>query len=151
MKTISMVLAIAILVTVPLVASADDAMVVDLVNKAATLWKDKGKDYACKVINASAGPLRKGSLYVIACDFSGQFLAHPAQQDLRGQDEWELQDAKGKFITQEFIKVAKSKEGQGWYEYDWVRVNETKPTKKRTFIRRIPGEDALVASGYYMK
>jgi signal transduction histidine kinase len=151
MKILSMVLAIVILVMAPLAASADDAMVVDLVNKAVAIWKDKGKDYAVKVINASAGPLRKGSLYVIACDFSGQFLAHPAQQDLRGQDEWELQDAKGKFVTQEFIKVAQSKEGSGWYEYDWVRVNETKPTKKRTYIKRVPGEDVLVASGYYIK
>ena len=151
MKRLSMALAVIVVMMAPLVASADDAMVTDLVNKAVILWQDKGRDYAIKVMNASAGPLRKGSLYVMACDFSGQMLAHPAQKDLRGQDEWELQDAKGNFITQEFIKAAKSKEGFGWYEYDWVRVNETKPTKKRAFIRKIPGEDALVVSGYYIK
>ena len=151
MKILSALLAIAILIMVPLAASADDAAVVELVGKAAKIWQDKGRDYALKVINASAGPLRKGSLYVFSADLNGHILAHPAQKDLRGQDQWELQDAKGKFLTQEFIKIAKSKEGMGWYEYDWIRVNETKPTKKRAYIKRIPGEDAYIGSGYYVK
>lgn len=151
MKTVSALLTVLVIMTAPLMASADDTMVVDLVNKATSIWHDKGKDYALKVINASAGPLRKGSLYVFASDFEGKMIAHPAQRDLRGQDEWELQDAKGKFLTQEFVKVAQSQVGYGWVEYDWIRVNETTPTKKRTYIKRIPGESAFVASGYYVK
>lgn len=151
MKIASAWLAVLIIMTAPLMASANDAMVVDLVDKAASIWQDKGKDYAIKVINASAGPLRKGSLYVFASDFQGKMIAHPAQKDLRGQDEWELQDAKGKFLTQEFLKVAQSQQGYGWVEYEWIRVNETTPTKKRTYIKRIPGDSAFVASGYYVK
>jgi cytochrome c len=151
MKNISAVLAVLILVMAPLMVSADDATVVGLVDKAAGIWKEKGKDYCLKVINASAGPLRKGSLYVFASDFKGNIVGHPAQQDLRGQDQWELQDAKGKFLTQEFLKVAQSKEGFGWVEYDWIRVNETTPTKKRTYIKRVPGEDIFLGSGYYVK
>jgi len=155
MKSLSVVLALVLVLAIsaaaPLCASADDATVMDLVNKAVALWKEKGRDHALKVINASAGPLRKGSLYVFASDFSGKFLAHPAQKDLRGEDQWELQDAKGKFVAQEFVKVAQSKEAAGWVEYDWVRVNETTPTKKRTYVKRISGEEALVACGYYLK
>jgi cytochrome c len=151
MKKLSLVFAVLVLVMAPLMASADEATVLDLVDKAAALWKDKGKDYTLKVLNASAGPLRKGSLYVFACDFKGRILAHPAQQDLRGQDQWELQDAKGRFLTQEFLKVAQSPEGFGWVEYDWMRVNETTPTKKRAYIKRIPGQDVFLGSGYYVK
>ena len=150
MKTLSTVLATLILVMAPLMVSADDATVKDLVDKAAQLWKEKGRDYTLKVINASAGPLRKGSLYVFAVDFKGKFIAHPVQKDLRGHDQWEMQDANGKFVTQEFIKVAKSPEGFGWVEYDWIRVNESKPTKKRSYIKRIPNEDVLVGAGYYV-
>ncbi len=58
-------------------------------------------------------------------------LSHPTQEDLRGKDTWELQDAKGKFIIQDFIKIARD-QGQGWYEYSWIRVGETTPTMKRT-------------------
>ena len=149
MKTVHMVLAMIFVLMAPLIASADDATVTDLVDKAIDLWKEKGRDYALKVINASAGPLKKGSMYTFAVDFRGVVLAHPVQKAFRGQDLWELQDVNGKFLTQEFIKAAKSQEGLGWVEYDWIRVQETEPTRKRTFVKRIPGEDVLVASGYY--
>lgn len=150
MKSLAMVLAVLILMA-PVVASADDATVLELVNGGVALWQEKGKDYALKVMNASAGPLRKGSLYVFACDFKGKILAHPAQKDLVGQDQWELQDAKGRFLTQEFIKAAQSPEGFGWVEYDWLRVNENTPTKKRAFVKRVPGEEVFLGCGYYLK
>jgi cytochrome c len=150
-KTLSTVLTILVLVTAPLLVSADDATVQELVNKGVAMWKEKGRDYAIKVMNASAGPLRKGSLYVFACDFKGKILAHPAQKDLRDLDQWELQDAKGVFLTQEFLKAAQSPEGFGWVEYHWMRVNESTPTPKRAFIKRIPGEDVFLGCGYYTK
>jgi cytochrome c len=145
------VLLIVLFALLPCMAADNDATVVELVDKAVALWADKGKDHAIKVMNASAGPLRKGSLYVFASDFRGQTLAHPVQEALRGQDAWELQDAKGKFFVQDFVKVAKSKEGMGWVEYDWIRVNETEPTKKRAYLKRIPAEDIFVGCGYYVK
>jgi signal transduction histidine kinase len=121
-----------------------------MVDKAIEIFKTQGKDQAIKICNASAGPLRKGALYAFVLSFKGQYVAHPVQEDLRGRDGWELQDAKGKFITQEFIKIAKE-QGQGWSEYWWLRINETAPTLKKTFIKRVPGEDLLVACGYYVK
>jgi cytochrome c len=131
-------------------AEGEDQVVVGLVDKAIEIFKTQGKDQGLKVCNASAGPLRKGALYVFALNLKGQYVAHPVQLDLRGQDGWELQDAKGKFITQDFIKIAKE-QGQGWSEYWWLRVNETAPTLKKTYIKRVPGEDLLVGCGYYVK
>ncbi len=151
MKGSVVAVGVLLFVLLPLMASANDASVVELVDKAVGFWKEKGKDYTIKLLNASSGPLRKGALYVFACDFKGYFVSHPVQDALRGQDAWELQDAKGKFIVQEFLKVAKQGDGAGWVEYDWLRVGENEPTKKRTFIKRIPGEDFLVGCGYYVK
>ena len=151
MKRLSAAMGILFFLLLPLTAFSNDAAVVELVNNAVGFWKEKGKDYTIKLLNASSGPLRKGALYVFACDFKGYFVSHPVQENLRCQDAWELQDAKGKFIVQEFLKVAKQGDGAGWVEYDWLRVGETEPTKKRTFIRRIPGEDFLVGCGYYMR
>ncbi len=94
--------------------------------------------------------MRKGALYAFAVNFKGQMLSHPTQDDLRAKDTWELQDAKGKFIIQEFIKIAKD-QSHGWSDYLWIRVGETEPTVKRTYIKRVPGEDILVASGFYVK
>jgi hypothetical protein len=52
-------------------------MVAGIVNKALEFFKAHGKDQALKIINASAGPSRKGALYCFAMDFKGRFVAHP--------------------------------------------------------------------------
>jgi signal transduction histidine kinase len=148
MKALAIALVILALAC-PAYAGSEDDTVMQLVNSAVDVFKTQGKDQALKMIGASAGPFRKGSIYAFVVDFKGKFVAHPVQEDLRGHDAWELQDAKGKFITQEFIKIAKE-QGQGWSEYWWLRINETTPTLKRTYIKRVPGEDLLVGAGYYL-
>jgi cytochrome c len=149
MKKLALIVVI-VLLACPAYGDGEDQMIVGMVNQALEFFKAQGKDQALKIVNASAGPLRKGALYCFAMDFKGRFVAHPVQQDLRSHDAWELQDAKGKFITQEFIKIAKE-QGQGWSEYWWIRINETAPTLKKTYIKRVPGEDILVGAGYYVK
>jgi cytochrome c len=131
-------------------AAGENESVVELVDKAVELFPSKGKDYTMKLINASTGPLRKGTLYVYAVDFKGQMLGHPVQPELRGQNQWELKDAKGKTFIQELVKLAQE-QGQGWYEYWWIRVNESAPTLKKTYVKKVPGEDIFVAAGYYVK
>jgi signal transduction histidine kinase len=130
--------------------AGDNETVVDLVDKAVEMFPPKGKEYTMKLLNASAGPLRKGAVYVFAVDFKGRMLTHPVQQELRGQDSWEMKDAKGKLFVQDFVKIAQE-QGQGWSEYWWLRVNEPAPTLKKTYIKRVPGEDILVGAGYYVK
>jgi cytochrome c len=153
MKALGLALAILIVVMLPMAAAAQESdkdIVVDLVDKSVAMFKQKGKDQTLKTLNSPAGPLRRGALYAFAVTFKGQMLSHPTQEDLRGKDTWELQDAKGKFIIQDFIKVARD-QGQGWYEYSWIRVGETTPRMKRTYIKRVPGEDIFVGAGYYIK
>lgn len=134
----------------PTNGAADNEAVVEIVDKAVEMFPAKGKEYTMKLINASAGPLRKGALYAFAVDFNGRFLSHPVQQELRGHEAWELKDAKGKLFVQDFIKIAKE-QGQGWSEYWWLRVNESAPTLKKTYVKKVPGEDILVGAGYYVK
>jgi cytochrome c len=149
----SLTLAILIIVMLPVVAAAqanDKDIVVELVDKTVAMFAQKGKVDTIKALNSPAGPLRKGALYAFAVTFKGQMLSHPVQDDIRGKDTWELQDAKGKFIIQEFVKIAKD-QGHGWSDYLWIRVGETEPTMKRTYIKRVPSEDILVGAGYYVK
>jgi cytochrome c len=149
MRKLMLVLAI-LAITCPVFAEGEDQKVMDLVTKAIEAFKTQGKDQAVKLLNASAGPFRKGSLYAFAVDFKGVNLSHPVMADRRGKDTWEDQDANGKFIVQDFIKIAKEK-GEGWSEYWWIRVGEASPTLKRTYIKRVPGEEILVGSGYYVE
>jgi cytochrome c len=149
MKSLAVVLLVLVSVC-SVYAEGEDQLVVGLVDKAVDAFRVQGKDNAIKILNASAGPFRKGSIYAFAVDFKGRNLSHPVQEDLRGRDTWEQQDAKGKFVVQEFIKIAKE-QGQGWSEYWWLRVNENTPTLKKTYVKRVPGEDILVGAGYYVK
>lgn len=143
-------LMIGVLGIFPAYAGSDSENVVDMVNKAIEIFQTKGKDVAITYVNSTMGPLRRGALYVFAIDFKGQMLGHPVSEDLRGRDALELQDAKGKFIVQEFIKVAKEQD-QGWVDYWWLRATETAPTLKKTYIKKVPNLEILVGAGYYVK
>jgi cytochrome c len=122
----------------------------ELVNKAVETFREKGADYTVKVMNSTSGPFRKGEVYVFAVKFDGTILAHAANKDLVGVSQMEMKDGKGELIFPPMLDVAKGT-GSGWVEYWWLRHGEKEPTLKRTYIRRIPGEDILVGAGYYVK
>ena len=133
------------------VLANEETEVQNLVNKAVALFKEKGKDYAIRVLNTGSGPFRKGELYVFVGsmkDFT--FLAHPVNPELVGTPQKDLKDAKGLLIFQEFVKVAQDP-GQGWVQYWWLRHAEKEPTLKRSFIEKVPGEDIFAGAGFYVK
>lgn len=130
--------------------TGDAKEVVEMVDLAIDKFEEKGRDYTLKVLNASMGPFRRGSLYVFAADFNGVNLAHPAKRDLVGKNAWKLKGAKGKFLVQEMIKVAKD-QGEGWVEYWWNRTGEKEPVLKRAYVKRVPGEDIWLGSAYIVK
>ncbi len=82
MKRLAFVLVI-LLLACAAYGDVQDQKVVRLVDQAVELFQTPGKDLAVKMINDSAGPLRKASIYVFAVDFKGHFIAHPVQDDLR--------------------------------------------------------------------
>src|SRR5208283_503645 len=69
-----------VLLAYPAYGDGEDQAVVGMVNKALEFFKAQGKDQALKIVNASAGPLRKGALYCFAMDFKGRFVAHPCRK-----------------------------------------------------------------------
>jgi cytochrome c len=151
MKTFFAVLAVLIFAMAALAASAEEETASQLVDSALAIWKDKGKEYALKVVNASAGRLKKGIFYTFAVDFSGTVVGHPMQTKLRGKNLWEAKDPNGKLFVQDMVKVAQSQEGSGWVEYEWERPDQSGMGTKRALIKRVPGEDILVGCGYHIK
>lgn len=127
-----------------------DKIVKGMVESAIAKFKEKGVDYTLKLLNASSGPFRNGPLYVFAADFKGVNLAHPAKRSLVGKNAWKLQGAKGKYLVQEMIKVAKDP-GKGWVEYWWMRTGEDEPVLKRAYVERVPGEDIWLGAAYVVE
>lgn len=130
---------------------ADDQDVAkSLVDKAVASFQEKGKDYTIKLLNTMTGPFRKGPIYVFAVSMDGVTLSHPTNKKLRNMNVLKLKGTKGKEFIKEFIKVANDP-GSGWVEYYWKRHGEKDGTLKRSYIRKVPGQDILVGAGYYIK
>lgn len=123
----------------------------NLVEKASASFAARGKDKTFALINSMTGPFRKGEIYVYAADLNNVVLAHPANRELVGKNLTNLKDAKGKPFVEELHAVATGPAGAGWVEYWWLRHGEKEPTLKRAYIMKIPGEDIMVAAGYYVK
>lgn len=118
-----------------------------LAKKAAALFKEKGKDYALKVINSKIA-LTDGELYVFALSMDNTMLAHPFMPSLIGKNVDDMKDSTGKKYFQEFKRVAEDP-GQGWVEYMWNRPGEDDPRFKRSYIIKVPNRDIYIGSGYY--
>ncbi len=134
-------------------AAADQAEEVKaLVEKAAAAFQEKGRDYALRLINIPRGPFMKGAIYVFAGNGEGVCLAHPANQKLVGMNLRKIKDAKGHLFVEEMLSVVK-KDGAGWTEYWWLRHGEKEPTRKRTYVMKVPGQpdELFVCAGYYVK
>lgn len=123
--------------------------VVNLVEKATASFDERGKEYTLKLLNASSGPFKLKELYVFSADMKGIVIAQSANRALKGKSLWNVKDTKGKLFVREMIEVAQGP-GSGWVEYWWLRSGEGKPTLKRSYIRKVPGHDIFVGSGYYV-
>jgi len=73
-------------------ATKDEAKA--MAKKAATLFKEKGKD-AFAVLNDKQGPFVDRDLYVAVLDASGNVLAHGANEKLVGKSLAQLKDRAG--------------------------------------------------------
>lgn len=133
-----------------LAIAGSDAEIVALVEKAAAMFKEKGRDYTLKVIGTQDGPFRQKEMYVFAASMDGMLLSHPVNKSLEGKSQLDLKDAKGKYFGRELLKTCQEA-GSGWVEYHWIRHGEKEPTLKRTYVLKVPGENICVAGGVYEK
>jgi cytochrome c len=145
-----MALSMVLLASTMVLAADEDVLVKDLVDRAVQAFQDKGKDYSLKLLSATAGPFRKGEYFVFAVSFDGVVVAHAATRDLVGKNLTDTKDAKGKPFVHDMVNLAKEQDS-GWIEYYWTRVGEKEPVIKRSYVKRVPGEDILVGAGYYLK
>lgn len=123
-----------------------------LVEQGVAMVKDKGLDATLKAIGDPKGPFVKGDLYLFAGSLDkATATAHPFAADkLVGPDLTNLKDPKGNPFFIKFKEVA-ANPGSGWVDYWWPKPNEKEPSLKKTFIMRVPGQNAYIGAGYYAK
>lgn len=121
-----------------------------LVAKGAAMVKSKGQAAALKAMGDKKGPFIVEDLYLFAGPLDKVTLsAHPYLAGKTvGKDLSKFTDKKGTLLFVKFQDLA-NKKGDGWVEYWWPKPGEDKPSLKRTYILRVPGENLYIGAGYY--
>lgn len=118
--------------------------------EAAALILTKGVAEAIREIGDPKGPFVWKDSYVFLMNLDGKMLAHPMQPELTLLPHTLLiTDPTDKAIFVSFVNLARTV-GHGWVEYMWPRPGKHSPTKKITYIYRVPGKDLFVGAGVYV-
>lgn len=108
----------------------------------------KGMTAAAAEINAG-GKWKSAKAYVVLVNFDGgTLLAHADNPKLAGKAMIEAKDASGKPFVQETIQNVKAK-GESLVEYRWANPTTKKIDNGRLLARRVTGQEAYVAVGYW--
>ncbi|MBI9033231.1 MAG: cache domain-containing protein [Bacteroidales bacterium] len=88
--------------------------------------------------------------YFFVNHINGLCLAHAFNDELVGQNQYNLEDSHGNNFIQEMCSVATTT-GSGYVTYYWTNPITGADEKKISYIERIPGTDCYIGSGVYLK
>ena len=119
-----------------------------LVDRAAALIKQKGKDAAFDEFRKKGSVWFSGDAYVFADDLAGNVLLNPAFPLHEGKNLIDL--ANGNLLQRAMVELLKKQEA-GWVDYMWPKPGQTEPSRKWAYIRRVnlDGVPGLVGAGFY--
>ena len=119
-------------------------------HEAAAMINSKGLDAAIKEISDPTGAFVWKDSYVFLMNLDGKMLAHPFRPELTKKEHVLLMtDPTDKALFVHFVNLARNV-GHGWVEYMWPKPGKTTPSKKLTYIYRVPGQDVFVGAGVYV-
>jgi hypothetical protein len=127
----------------------DKAFIEDIVNRAATLVADHGKDAFAR-LRDKTGPFVFMNTYVFVQNTEGTELVNAAQPSLEGRNLIDLKDLKGKAVIKDQIAAA-TRNGTAWLSCYWYKPGDNTPALKQTYVRKVQykGETYIVGSGFY--
>ena len=119
-------------------------------HEAAALINAKGLDEAIRAIGDAKGPFVWKDSYVFLMNMDGKMLAHPMQPELTKLPHCLLiTDPTDKALFVAFVNLARTV-GQGWVDYLWPKPGKKSPSKKLTYIYKVPNQDVFVGAGVYV-
>lgn len=123
-------------------------IVQQLVNRALDYGATRPVSQLITRINNPVGMFVQGDLYLVMYDFKGQCVAHGKSLELVGQNLIDSQSNDGKYIVRDMIKIAKSDEGSGWYEYEAPEGGIV----RRNYVHRLvskEGKKYVIVGSYF--
>jgi signal transduction histidine kinase len=152
-RIITITLAVLLALCLAVTAFADKATkeeVIAKVKEATTMITNKGRDAAFREINNQEGKFVWKDTYVFVIDLQGTIVARAFQQQAIGKNwmKWQDKSDPPKQPVQMMVDVAKDK-GEGWVEYMYPKPGEDTPSKKISYVSKVPGQNLLVGAGIY--
>ena len=93
-----------------------------------------------------------GKGYFFIYDLEGKNILHPTHKEREGKNFFNVKDINGNFIVQESIKIAKSKEKEGFQKWFFPEsTNSSKEKEKIGFIKKFEAYDWFIGSGIYIQ
>jgi len=129
----------------------DKAFVEDVVDHAAALVADRGKE-AFGQLRDKTSPFVFMDTYVFVITPDGTELVNPVFPSFEGKNLIDLRDLKGNPVIRDEIAAA-MKDGSAWIDLYWYKPGQNTPARKQTFVRKVQsGQDTyIVGSGVYME
>jgi PAS domain S-box-containing protein len=87
--------------------------------------------------------------YIFVFNYKGVTLVHPLQENLVGQNLWELQDSNGVKPIQE-IRKAVEKPGGDFVSYNWNKPSTGIPAPKISFVKGLKDWQWMIGAGVYL-
>lgn len=89
-----------------------------------------------------------GSGYFFVNDMEGINIAHGADANHQGKNDYDLQDSRGTYIIRNMIDIVNNN-GSGFYEYYWVNPASGLEEMKVTYVSAIRGTNYFIGAGFY--
>jgi TRAP-type uncharacterized transport system substrate-binding protein len=121
---------------------------IGMVRRVQEKFKREGAEATFRAINSKAPGLVDRDLFPFVHKLDGTLcVANGVTPAVRGKNLYDLKDQDGKFLVQEFVKIASNPSGHGWSDYRWLNPVTGTIEDKSAFIERMG--DYLVGVGVY--
>ena len=93
-----------------------------------------------------------GDTYIFVWEMTGLRVVYPPNPKGEGKNMINLKDINGKPIGKMFVAMVSGDKGEAWCHYQWPKPNETHPSWKSTYLKRVKapsGKEYVIGSGMY--
>src|SRR5216684_8076251 len=108
-----------------------------MVKRVQAKFKKEGPEAAFQAINNKAPGFADRDLYPFVTELTGLCVANGVTPAVTGKNLIDLKDQDGRFIIQEFIKIASTAPGYGWIDYRWLNPVTKTIEDKSGYIARM--------------
>jgi methyl-accepting chemotaxis protein len=120
--------------------------VVALVKEAAAHLRRHGLKRACADFSDRNGRFVRGEHYVVALDAKCNVLAFAPDPSNIGKNDWNRQDADGRFFSRETVQMAQA-QGSGWCDYRMLNPRTGRIEPKSMYFEKVG--DVVLGCGIY--